>query len=525
MATPLQFRRGNSTTRLGVTLDAGEAYFDTDVFQWFVGDGSQLGGYIVANFLVEEITGTTHTVNAGDNGKFFVYTNAAGCAVTVAQAGSGGGTYFPNKAGFWAINVGTGVVVITPTTSQINNVASVSLAQLDSGCFVSDGADYFGPVSRSSASVIMAVHVVGNTTGASSTSTLSNTNLTISAAGALSAGMSGSTLILSAPAGGATTDSEFVRGNTTGGTSSTTGPTAVRDFQGLGAVTVGFTTTGTDSHPVLQISGPASTYGATAFGNTTASTSSTALTTNALSVSGSGGVSVGFSGGTLVIAGASGGGVTQSASVSGNTTGSTSSTTLDLSNAPVISGAGGVSVGYSGSTLIISGATGGGAIPFATTLAAFSSTTTTGSGAGSGITFVPGTAAIVNSVSDGDSYRITATLRHTNVEGNWALMVSTAQLVGDSYFFQYQADGNIIIATTSVSIRSAGTGSYTAYTGWTTITAIITFGSSANALQMTDAGRTQSNTNINFIGSNMWVGIRTLNATNIGKVVVEKLAP
>lgn len=195
---------------------------------------------------------------------------------------------------------------------------------------------------------ITAGQVVGNTTGLTSSAAL-NATLTASGAGIASVGYSSSSLIISVPA-----KSETVIGNTTGSTSSTTFG-GVESISGAGIVSVGF------SGQTLIVSGSTSqsvqTEGWTAVGNTTGSTSSTSFNSN-FSISGAGGASVGFSGQTIIVSAPNSGALsTQSSSAVGNTTGSTSSTTFG--NIESISGAGGVSVGFSGQTLIISGATGG----------------------------------------------------------------------------------------------------------------------------------------------------------------------
>lgn len=181
---------------------------------------------------------------------------------------------------------------------------------------------------------------VGNTTGSTS-STSFNSNFSVSGAGIASVGFSGQSIIVSAPA-----RSETVVGNTTGSTSSTTFG-AVESISGAGAVSVGF------SGNTLIISGATGAGGGGpsswfASGNTTGSTSSTSMGTS-ISISGAAGASIGFSGQTMIVSANSGG----AATAVGNTTGATSSTTFNSSGS--ISGAGGVSVGFSGQTIIISG--------------------------------------------------------------------------------------------------------------------------------------------------------------------------
>lgn len=196
---------------------------------------------------------------------------------------------------------------------------------------------------------------VGNTTGSTSSTTFNAIN-SFSGAGGVSVGFSGQTIIIS----GATTAAQtiqsanlFAVGNTTGSTSSTTFNTNL-SFSGTGIVSVGFS--GNTVIISATTSQSVQTEGWTAIGNTTGSTSSTSFNSN-FSISGSAGISVGFSGQTIQIAGPATS--AQSWFASSNTTGSTSSTTFQ--NNFTLQGAGGVSVGFSGQSIIISGGAGGGA--------------------------------------------------------------------------------------------------------------------------------------------------------------------
>ena len=95
--------------------------------------------------------------------------------------------------------------------------------------------------------------------------------------------------------------------------------------------------------------------GASSFGQSSSST----YDARSFSIIGSGAVSVGQSGGSIIISGGAGAGQTTGGGyLQGNTTGQSSSSTYALSSFNV-SGAGNVSVGWSNSTMIIS-ATGGG---------------------------------------------------------------------------------------------------------------------------------------------------------------------
>lgn len=220
---------------------------------------------------------------------------------------------------------------------------------------------------------------LGNTTGATSSSALTLTALSVSGAGGASVGLSTTAagkgvLIVSGAttAASGTAENLVALGNTTGATSSSVLTLTAMSVSGAGVASVGLSTTAAGAG-VLIVSVPAGASGTVenlvALGNTTAATSSSALTLSAISVSGAGNVSVGLSTtaagqGVLVISGsaAAGGGSTSESVVAvGNTTGATSSSSLSITNWS-ISGAGGASVGFSttaagAGVIVVSGAT------------------------------------------------------------------------------------------------------------------------------------------------------------------------
>lgn len=405
MAIPFQHRRDVSSTRLTLPLLAGEAFFDTSVSAWFIGDGSTLGGIQVANSHVTGVSGATQTIADTDVGRFFSYTNAGGCAVTLPQAGSAGST-FPSQAGFWAVNNGAGSVVITPTTSTINGASSLTLGSGDSCVVVSDGSNYFALVARTSfsSSIPQNVHIVGNTTAVSSTSTLSLTDQTISFTGAISGGFSLGSFVIS----GATlpsSQSMSAIGNTTASSSSTTRALTAFAVSATGNVSAGW------SGSTLVISASAGGASGTAFnevaiGNTTAATSSTVATLTNVTFSGAGGVSLGFSttaagAGVLVISGATGAASATSMGQSavGNTTAATSSQSAALT-VETLSGAGIVSVGFNAGSIVVSAT-----VPGANTISYFeprplmaSTTTAVAMGTFNIIPFEPWAALTINQI-------------------------------------------------------------------------------------------------------------------------------
>lgn len=86
-------------------------------------------------------TGTAYTIQDGDFARLLSFSNAAAIAVTVPQAGIG--SVFNSGWYTWIQNTGVGTLTITPTTSTIDGLASLALAQ-NQGCLIaSDGTNYF----------------------------------------------------------------------------------------------------------------------------------------------------------------------------------------------------------------------------------------------------------------------------------------------------------------------------------------------------------------------------------------------
>lgn len=82
--------------------------------------------------------GTTYTVLASDRGKVVTFNNASPVAVTLPQATGNFG------AGFYTefVNIGAGLVTITPTTSTIDTLATLTLVKNQGVCANSDGTNY-----------------------------------------------------------------------------------------------------------------------------------------------------------------------------------------------------------------------------------------------------------------------------------------------------------------------------------------------------------------------------------------------
>jgi len=102
-------------------------------------------GTIRGNVCVNPQTGTTYTVVSGDRGCIVTFNNAGTVVVTIPQAGTAG---FDAGFAFYPVNIGSGQVVLTPTTSTIQGTADLTLESGRSTLVVSDGTNY--------------VHVPGN---------------------------------------------------------------------------------------------------------------------------------------------------------------------------------------------------------------------------------------------------------------------------------------------------------------------------------------------------------------------------
>lgn len=84
-------------------------------------------------------TGTSYTIAASDAGKLLTFSNAGAIAVTLPAATTAG---FGLGKVFYVTNNNTGAVTITPTTSTIGGGSSLVLYQYRSAIIVSDGANY-----------------------------------------------------------------------------------------------------------------------------------------------------------------------------------------------------------------------------------------------------------------------------------------------------------------------------------------------------------------------------------------------
>jgi hypothetical protein len=137
----LYYQTSTMAAALGTTLsDLGQTITDTNV--------SGLIASLKAAFSLAGVnaqTGTTYTVQASDRGKLITFSNASSVAVTLPQANTAG---FDESFYCEFANIGAGVVTITPTTSTINGRANVTLFNGCGFSVLSNGTNYFSPISR-----------------------------------------------------------------------------------------------------------------------------------------------------------------------------------------------------------------------------------------------------------------------------------------------------------------------------------------------------------------------------------------
>ena len=286
----------------------------------------------------------------------------------------------------------SGVNVSAGTTS--NNLTALTFSNSNGLSFGLNGSivtgSYTVPNVPAQTAQTVGLYAVSNTTGASSSTTIDARSLSFQGAGVASVGYTNGSVVISVPSGNANI-------NISAGTTSNNVTNFV--FSNSNNVSFGLngsTVTATISVPVQT----AQTVGLYGLGNTTQN-SSTTLDARSLSFNGLGGATVGYSNGSIQISGVTTAGLISGVNVSagttsnnltavtfsnsnglsfglngsvitgsytvptqtnqtegryaiGNTTGQSSSSTFDARTMS-ISGAGDISVGYSGNALLVSG--------------------------------------------------------------------------------------------------------------------------------------------------------------------------
>jgi fibronectin-binding autotransporter adhesin len=360
------------------------------------------------------ITGTQLVLAGGNNVTLSQVTGANGATVTIS-----GGSQSAQSLGVYAL-------------SQTVGQSSSSTVDARSFSYVGQGIVSVGLsgasllISGNQTNQSIGLYASSQTTAQSSSQTVDARSLTVVGAGIISVGMSQQSLIISGPASAGISQSLYGVGNTTQ-SSSGTGTFASLVVQGAGNVSVGV------SNGSLVISGAGgggagAAPGMSTFGHTAGTTGTFSSGTYVLvgtgpitlsqstntngatisingpatsSLSGAGGISLSTNGSTILISYTGGGAAgTQSLYGTGNTTQS-SSGTASLGSL-LVQGAGGVSVGVSNGSLVISGPTsaggGAGAAPGMSTFGNTAGTTGTFS---SGTYVLAGTGPISLSQSTG----------------------------------------------------------------------------------------------------------------------------
>lgn len=90
---------------------------------------------------VDARTTTTEAINDSDRGKTVTFSNSSAVAATIAQAGASSSFIAGWYA--WIMNVNSGIVTLTPTTSTVNGDTTLVLQKNQGGILVSDGSNYF----------------------------------------------------------------------------------------------------------------------------------------------------------------------------------------------------------------------------------------------------------------------------------------------------------------------------------------------------------------------------------------------
>jgi hypothetical protein len=111
-------------------------------------------------------TGTSYTIVAGDQGKLITNSNAAATADTLPQATGS----FTTGWSTTVLNLGAGLVTITPTTSTINGAATAVLGTGQSLTVVSDGANYQGTFGGQNANGVRSATTIVSTSAATAPS-------------------------------------------------------------------------------------------------------------------------------------------------------------------------------------------------------------------------------------------------------------------------------------------------------------------------------------------------------------------
>jgi hypothetical protein len=160
----------------------------TTPYTYKIWDGADwiVHGYLDATnnqFLVSyvgkrDIVLTSGSLASTDREKLVTFSNASATAISLAQAG----TSFPDGWRVYLRNKGAGLVTITATTSTIDGVATLTLAQNQSAILISDGTNYY-TASKSSGVATTAAPGLAQFADQTATDTGSSSSLALTPAG------------------------------------------------------------------------------------------------------------------------------------------------------------------------------------------------------------------------------------------------------------------------------------------------------------------------------------------------------
>ena len=306
-------------------------------------------------------TGTLTTFSTGTivlaGGNNITLSQSSNTITISGAAGGGAGSY--NIVSASGNTTGT-LTTFSTGTMVIAGGNNITLSQSSNTITIS-GAAFPAQTNQT-----LGLYGVGNTTGQSSSTTVDARTLSFDGAGLVSVGYSAGSIIISATQSDAAQTNQTLGlygvGNTTGQSSSTTVDARTLSFDGAGLVSVGYSAgsviisaTQSDAAQTNQ------TLGLYGVGNTTGQSSSTTVDARTLSFDGAGIVSVGMSGGSVIISATDAAQTNQTLGLYGvgNTTGQSSSSTIDARSLS-FDGAGIASVGMSGGSVVISVPAGGG---------------------------------------------------------------------------------------------------------------------------------------------------------------------
>ncbi len=280
-----------------------------------------------------QVSSGTLTLAGGNN----ITLSQNGNAITISGANAGGA------------QTGISGVVVSNTTYTSGTVSFSNANGISFGSSAGQAitASYTVPTQTNQS---IGIYGSSQTTGQSSSTTVDARSLTLVGQGAISIGASGGSILISSPGTtGVTMLSAGLSnvGNTSGNTGTVTGQLILA---GGNNVTLSGSTNGSSMTVTVSAANQTNqTMGLYAVGNTTAQSSSTTVDARSLSFDGANGVSVGMSGGSVVISGATGG--------AGGGINAAAGTQTGTSGTMVFANSNGVTFGMSGSSQITASVT------------------------------------------------------------------------------------------------------------------------------------------------------------------------